>query len=739
MILVSLNPVQASVVYRTTATYESLDLNSFKDGFSLLIKSDELYAKAKRLARLYAERSLQVCVEESIANIATIENQSAYPFIFYFGAKCLNRLAVTEKNIKLHETWLKYVIDYETLAQHKDFLEPEKTLIYDALLNARESLFKKSDELGLDDMRTEALARRIWNTKSKSIVMKLFEFYMKKNDQDSAKQVLKEFEPDLQDIGILEKINQHFSDEVIDMKIKLLKQSAENYRKLKRLYDTKKYSQVVPLYKQSSFYDTKNLVPATRAIAWTYAHGKEDVRKSIISEFNNLDIHFETYAWVLANRGLHEDVFLSYEKVENKTLDHHRKALRALLYKGDYAKASKLVESLGILNHAKKVKIPENRKLSSAHLDEVLDAELVYWSSLNMIRNNEFQKVLPLLDILEALDSDFKLQALYFRYRILKHELKSKDHKAAAENLVKNYPLAFYGVLVAHEEGLTHLLPFFQKKENFTVQMSLQNQSDLRILKQILFIVEEKFTSEFLTFMDKSLAVMTLPGQVLLAKHFQDAGHPLQAIKIMNNVWTLDHNLIQADVIQIAYPTDLLDMIKTHATKDLDPLLILALIRQESAFQPNAVSPSRARGLMQLLAPTAREMARALKMRLPNFPRVLFQPDVNIKLGSHYLRRMSNSYQGHLPLAFAAYNAGPGRIRTWSASRDIITQAQLNKHSEDWKQQDLWVEELPWSETRFYVKALLRNYILYKLFETYEPLQSCYRLWNCEAAQDESQ
>lgn len=729
--------LHASVVYRGMASYETLDLKNFKDGFDLLVKSDEYFAKAKRLTRLYSERSLEVCAEEAISGLASIEAQSAYPFIFYFGSKCINRLAVKDKNQALHMQWLEYVIDFETLAQHQDFLEPERVLIYEALLNVRESLFRKSDELGLDDMKTEALARRIWNTKTKSVVMKLFEFYMRKNDHDSAKQVLKEFEPDLNDIGVLEKINYHFSDEVIKHKIKNIKESEEQYRKIKRLYDTKKYHLIAPIYKTASFIDTKQLVPASRALAWAYAYSKPEVRKTIVEDFNSFDVHFPTYAWVLSNRGLHEDVYAAYERVENKTMAHHRKALRALLYAGDYAKAVKLVESLGIISKAQKLKIPASGKVEASALEEMLSPDLVYWAALNLIRQGEYQKALPLLDLLMAVDSDFQLQGLYFKYRVLKHELKNKEHKALAEKLVKAYPLTFYGILVAHEEGLTSLLPFLQKKDNFSVQMSLQNQSDLRILKQILFIVEEKFTSEFLTFMDKSLAVMTLPGQVLLAKHFQDSGHPLQAIKIMNNVWTLDHSLIQPDVIQIAYPTDLLDMIKANATSDLDPFLVLSVIRQESAFQPRAVSPSRARGLMQLLGPTAREMARALKVRLPNFPRVLFNPDVNIKLGSHYLRRLNNSYQGHLPIAFAAYNAGPGRIRTWSASRDIITRAQNAKLSDDWKEQDLWVEELPWGETRFYVKALLRNYVLYTIFQNYEPLKKCYRLWNCEAAQEE--
>lgn len=735
--LFAADAAKASVIFRGIASFESLNLNNFKDGFEIINKSDVHFQKASRLVRLYNERSLKICSEEALEDIASAEVQSAYVFIFYFGSKCLGRLAVNDTNKDLHLKWLEYVVDYETVAQHQLFLESEKTLIYEALLNVRESLFRKSDELGLDDIKTEALARRIWDTKNKSIVMKLFEFYMKKNDQDSAKQVLKEFEPDLNDVSILNKIYQHFPEEIYKLKIDGIKEAEKNYKAIKRHYDSKRYSQVAPLYKQSSFKDTKQIVPASRAIAWTYAYGKEDVRKSIIDGFDQMDIHFDVFAWILANRGLHTDVYDAYAKVSNKTPVHHRMALRALLYSGDYKKGSALVDELGVLSLTQKLKINPNSKIDPAILDPKLDPEVVYWSAMNLIRNEEYKKVMPLLDMMIAVESDFQLQGLYYKHRILKHELKSKDYKPIAERLVKAYPLTFYGILVAHEEGLTSLLPFLQTDENFTVQMSLANPSDLRVLKQILFIIEEKFTYQLLSFTDKSIAGMTLPAQILLAKHFQDQEHPLQAIKIMNNVWTRDHSLIHPDVIQIAYPKDLVEKIKVQGAKGLDPMLVLSVIRQESAFQAKAVSTSRARGLMQLLTPTAREMARALKVSQANFPRALFNPDLNIKLGSYYLRRLKMSYQDHLPLAFAAYNAGPGRIRTWSASRDIITAAQNSKHSDDWKDQDLWVEELPWSETRFYVKALLRNYALYTLFENYQPLKSCYRLWNCEAPQED--
>jgi soluble lytic murein transglycosylase len=131
----------------------------------------------------------------------------------------------------------------------------------------------------------------------------------------------------------------------------------------------------------------------------------------------------------------------------------------------------------------------------------------------------------------------------------------------------------------------------------------------------------------------------------------------------------------------------------------LDPALVFAVTRQESAFVANARSSSGALGLMQLLPGTAQEVARKTQRPLKNIS-ILFEPSTNIHLGSHYLRMMLDSNQNNPILATAAYNAGPGRVRKWLPTYNMSS--------------DSWVETIPFKETREYVKNVMSYTIIYQ-------------------------
>lgn len=138
--------------------------------------------------------------------------------------------------------------------------------------------------------------------------------------------------------------------------------------------------------------------------------------------------------------------------------------------------------------------------------------------------------------------------------------------------------------------------------------------------------------------------------------------------------------------------------------------LALAITRQESEFDPTAVSPSGARGLMQLLPSTAKETAR--KADLDFNARKLFQPDYNMTLGSHYLGRMINNYDGSYIMAIAAYNAGPGNVRKWTRS--------FGTPGNDLENAINWIEKIPFAETRNYVQRVLENLQVYRHIENKE-------------------
>jgi soluble lytic murein transglycosylase-like protein len=132
----------------------------------------------------------------------------------------------------------------------------------------------------------------------------------------------------------------------------------------------------------------------------------------------------------------------------------------------------------------------------------------------------------------------------------------------------------------------------------------------------------------------------------------------------------------------------------------LDPMLILGVIRQESAFNSRAVSRSDARGLMQLLPSTGREVSQRLGLEAFRDD-LLFDPRMNVRLGAQYLGRLADTHRGSLILALTAYNAGPARVKRWL--QEISTA--------DW---DEFIERLPFEETRLYVKSVLRNYGVYQ-------------------------
>lgn len=136
--------------------------------------------------------------------------------------------------------------------------------------------------------------------------------------------------------------------------------------------------------------------------------------------------------------------------------------------------------------------------------------------------------------------------------------------------------------------------------------------------------------------------------------------------------------------------------------------LVLGLIRQESMFDVDAMSWVGARGLMQLMPRTAREVARNLKVRY-NVRALTRDPDYNLKLGRAYLQGRVREFNGYYPMAAAAYNAGPGRVRQWMAKYG--DPRRLGAQPEDMVD---WIEHIPFDETRAYVMRVLENLMVYR-------------------------
>lgn len=164
------------------------------------------------------------------------------------------------------------------------------------------------------------------------------------------------------------------------------------------------------------------------------------------------------------------------------------------------------------------------------------------------------------------------------------------------------------------------------------------------------------------------------------------------------------------DVWEAAYPWAYRELVERYCKSPrVDPDLLQALMREESALDPRALSWAGALGLTQLMLPTAQAVARELRLGKPSSEGLL-DPALNIQLGAAYLGRLLVRFRGNPVYALAGYNAGPSAVDRWRSSRSGL-------------ELDAFVEEIPLAETRAYVKRVLRSYNAYRLLDG-QPLLS---------------
>ena len=131
----------------------------------------------------------------------------------------------------------------------------------------------------------------------------------------------------------------------------------------------------------------------------------------------------------------------------------------------------------------------------------------------------------------------------------------------------------------------------------------------------------------------------------------------------------------------------------------VDPLLVFSIIKAESNFKPDAKSIADAYGLMQLREPTAKEVAEQLKIEYSL--EILYDPEINIKLGTKYFSNLLKLYNGNINLSIIAYNAGQTNVKKWIENETI-------------KPDGSDIENVPFKETNMYIRKILRDYRIYK-------------------------
>jgi soluble lytic murein transglycosylase len=188
------------------------------------------------------------------------------------------------------------------------------------------------------------------------------------------------------------------------------------------------------------------------------------------------------------------------------------------------------------------------------------------------------------------------------------------------------------------------------------------------------------------------------------ARIYQEIGRYDRAIQAMKrtvpNYFALELPELPKSYWEALFPKPYWDDLRRYSEQNsLDPYLVASLIRQESEFNPGAISRANAVGLMQLLPSTAKKVAKDEKVKNFNANQLL-SPNVNMQLGTRYFRGMVDKF-GAFEYALAAYNAGDDRVKDW------LGQGKYRDPQE-------FVESIPFTETREYVQAILRNANVYR-------------------------
>lgn len=256
------------------------------------------------------------------------------------------------------------------------------------------------------------------------------------------------------------------------------------------------------------------------------------------------------------------------------------------------------------------------------------------------------------------------------------------------------FPTVYYGLLARDALGL----PAVELRSMPDWQDSEASFEQLDVVRGVRLLAAAG---------EKTRAIALLK---IVAPSFETGGEMVLAARLARSLDAHDLAISIADTAEkrgtpldlFSFPQDGLPVTKVAAT---DNAALLAIARQESRFQVNAVSSSGARGLMQLMPGTAEEMAK--KLGLAYSPaKLTADPVYNTALGATYLDAQLARYEGSLLLAAAAYNAGPGNANKWIA--------RFGDPRAEGVDPLVWVESIPFQETRKYVQRVFGNYMVYR-------------------------
>ncbi len=349
---------------------------------------------------------------------------------------------------------------------------------------------------------------------------------------------------------------------------------------------------------------------------------------------------------------------------------------------------------------------------------------LYVWQKRYAEANETLAKITDLQDAV-----DYRSRIYYWRSQCAEKLQNIALKKEMTERLLTEFPLSFHATLAGSGVGsrvgsitnsdktsqpTLNLSPADQILNSNREPLVIFRSKKVPTINQVISIAEiliqHKKRNLAALVLSKNLETIKTaePGlQLYVSVLFMRAGNFLDRTKLLAQLLRDNPNLISKSSMLMLYPMEKMNILQTMRT-DLDRRLVISLIRQESAFNERARSSVGALGLMQLMPKTARTLERVSKHQL-------FHPVTNIRIGVKYLARLIVRFKGDTELALAAYNAGPQRVSEWSQRYAVGNKL-------------LFMDMIPYKETREYVASIIRNYYWYdKLYPNRGERNSNYR------------
>lgn len=342
--------------------------------------------------------------------------------------------------------------------------------------------------------------------------------------------------------------------------------------------------------------------------------------------------------------------------------------------------------------------------------DSELESQARWFLAWNLYKLNHYEEAIEHLTWFQNSEAeDFtKARAAYWSGVSLDKLGKKDESKKVFQSLSEFDPLGYYGLLARRELG-----------ENLRKPKTSDSSSDSYFFRMKLRDVYQPEWVEWMIAMHEKEALKNYLSQVTgdylrekdqdegvwlaLLKSYARAGEYLGLFQKLYSLKPETRDRLLMDHPELLFPTPHLEEVKKASEKfQVEPELIYSIIRQESAFNPEARSPADAFGLMQLLPKVAKRFGDKIGVEVDHYTD-LYLPEKNIPIGAYFVAQQLKRYDNHFISTVASYNASDRAVRGWFQSRARPSSVEF-------------IEEIPYEETKSYVRLLIRNFTFYRLF-----------------------